>query len=217
MENINSKIRDCYANFIRVMSSEKPYSSSCDRNRDPILKVLQELIRDKHKSLLEIGSGTGQHAVYLSKHFPQLNWFCSDTADKLAGISMWIDDSNSNIKDPLEFEIMKDEFPKGSYDLLFTANTFHIMSWKHVQHLINLSGKALEPEALFLIYGPFNYDDNNTSESNENFDQWLKDRDPNSGIRNFEDLVEEMNENSFEFKKDFAMPANNRFLVFEKH
>ena len=130
---------------------------------------------------------------------------------------MWIDDSNSNIKDPLEFEIMKDEFPKGSYDLLFTANTFHIMSWKHVQHLINLSGKALEPEALFLIYGPFNYDDNYTSESNENFDQWLKDRAPNSGIRNFEDLVEEMNENSFEFKKDFAMPANNRFLVFEKH
>jgi cyclopropane fatty-acyl-phospholipid synthase-like methyltransferase len=195
----------------------KPYSSSCERNSAPILNVLKQVIGDKHKTLLEVGSGTGQHAVSLASEFPHLLWTCSDVKSNHEGIGLWLKESNiSNIKGPLEFEIDKDDFPIGDFDLIFTANTFHIIGWKKVEIFMQLCGENLKKNALVIIYGPFNYNGKYTSQSNADFDVWLKELNPLSTICSFEDVSENMLLNGFTLLNDFEMPANNRTLVFVK-
>jgi cyclopropane fatty-acyl-phospholipid synthase-like methyltransferase len=194
---------------------EKPFSEACERNRLHILNVMQNLITSDDRKLLEIGSGTGQHAVYLAPHFPHMIWVTSDVKANHAGIKMWLDESGApNIIGPGEFQVGKDEFPEGDFDVVFTANTFHIMHWKECKTLMKLLGRNLHEGAQVLIYGPFNYNGTFTSPSNEAFDKTLKARDPLMGIRNFEDVVNNMRKNGFSLSKDHEMPANNRLLVF---
>ncbi|MGB0454980.1 MAG: DUF938 domain-containing protein [Bacteriovoracaceae bacterium] len=196
---------------------EKPYSPSCERNREPILELLKEYDVSKGR-LLEIGSGTGQHAVYFAGEFPSLEWVCSDVKENHRGIKAWLEEEKlSNIKGPELLRVAHDDFPdKKPFQYVFTANTLHIMSWKEDKALFKLLGKRLREGSLVFIYGPFNYKGQYTSESNESFDGWLKERNPQSGIRNFEDILAGMKKHGFKLLKDHEMPANNRTLVFER-
>lgn len=194
---------------------DKPFSEACERNRVHILKVMKEVITSDDRRLLEIGSGTGQHAVYLAPHFPHIIWVTSDVKANHRGIQLWLDESGApNIVGPGVFEIGKDEFPNGHFDVVFTANTLHIMHWKECKTLMKMLGRNLQEGSQVLIYGPFNYNGTFSSPSNAEFDRSLKAQDPLMGIRNFEDVLSNMKKNGFSLSKDHEMPANNRLLVF---
>ncbi|HMT92799.1 DUF938 domain-containing protein [uncultured Thiothrix sp.] len=194
----------------------KPYAASCDENREPILVVLNDLLHD-YQSLLEIGSGTGQHAVYFGEQFPRLTWQTSDQLEYHAGIKAWLQDAKlANVLDPLLLDVRQVTWPNLTVDAVFSANTLHIMSWEAVQACFAGVGRLLISNGLFIVYGPFNYAGQFTSTSNARFDQWLKQRDPDSGIRNFEDLNLLAAKAGMELQADYEMPVNNRILVWRK-
>ncbi|MBL4661582.1 MAG: DUF938 domain-containing protein, partial [Alcanivoracaceae bacterium] len=146
---------------------EKPFAPSCQRNQQVILDVLKRIIKSEHRHLLEIGSGTGQHAVYMAPHFSQLKWHTSDLLENHAGIKMWLEESAShNILLPIEFESGVSDFPIIDVDIVCTTNTLHIMSWENVKTLIKQLGIHLKSGAQIVIYGPFNYKGQFTSDSN---------------------------------------------------
>ncbi|MEZ4705172.1 MAG: DUF938 domain-containing protein [Bdellovibrionota bacterium] len=196
---------------------QKPFSESCERNQQPIFEVLKHYI-DSQERLFEIASGTGQHAVFLAKKFPNLTWTCSDVAAKHLGIRMWIKESKlHNIEGPLRFQVGVDSFPhQHRYPLVFTANSFHILPWKKVKTLIKTLGKYLQSQALVFVYGPMNYGGAYSSPSNEAFDRWLKEQHPEQGIRNAEDVDRSFAKAGFALVEDHVMPANNRMLVYRK-
>jgi cyclopropane fatty-acyl-phospholipid synthase-like methyltransferase len=194
----------------------KPFAESCQQNRDPILEVLRIELADKSR-LLEIGSGTGQHAVYFAPEFPQLLWQTSDVAEMHDGIQAWLDEAGLvNVLPPLTLDVCEDRWPQHGYDAVFSANTAHIMSWSQVECFIHGVGRVLQTDGVLCLYGPFNYNGRYTSESNARFDSWLKSRDPLSGVRDFEALDELARLAGLVFKRDYAMPANNRTLVWSK-
>lgn len=194
----------------------KPYAESCDQNREPILEVIRPLL-ECSRHLLEIGSGTGQHAVYFSAHLPHLAWQTSDVSENLPGIHAWLDDEGpANALRPLALDVRLGPWPEQHYDAVFSANTVHIMAWDAVEALFAGAGPLLLPQGLFILYGPFNYGGRYTSESNARFDQWLKARDPKSGIRNFEDLDALARKAGMVLHADIEMPVNNRTLVWRK-
>ncbi len=195
----------------------KPFSESCEQNKQPILDVLRKEL-SHCKKLLEIGSGTGQHAVYFGEQFPDLIWQTSDVSETHAGIQLWIDASaQDNILPPLALNVVTDPWPGREYDAVFSANTTHIMSWPAVEKMLRGIGSILLKEGVFCLYGPFNYGGDYTSDSNARFDEWLKARDPESAIRDFEALNQQAENASLKLKNDYAMPANNRLLVWTKH
>ena len=183
----------------------KPFSEASERNRGPILAILRRVFNDR-KRVLEIGSGTGQHAAYFSAELPHLVWQASDVAEHLPGIRQWV--SNPA---PIELDVDK-PWPEVQADAVFSANTCHIMSWPQVERMFEGIG-SLQPEVLAL-YGPFNYDGRHTSESNARFDAMLRARDPLSGIRDFEKVNALAQAAGLALAEDNAMPANNRLLVW---
>ena len=194
----------------------KPYSESCDQNRQCILDVLRVELAGR-KRLLEVGSGTGQHAVYFAPEFPQLVWQTSDVPEYHAGINAWLEDrAVENILPPLALDVCKDPWPDEPYDAVFSANTVHIMSWPEVECFFAGIGSTLGAGGVFCLYGPFNYNGCYTSDSNARFDQWLKARDPLSGVRDFEALQEQAGRAGLVLQNDYEMPANNRTLVWSK-
>lgn len=197
----------------------KPFAESCVENRRPILTVLRQLIAGR-RQLLEIGSGTGQHAVYLAPAFPQLQWQTSDRGENHPGIRQWLqDEAVENALPPLELDVLQAEWPlaESSVDAVFSANTAHIMGWDGVEAMFAGVGRVLQPQGLFLLYGPFRYRGRFTTEGNARFDQWLKSRDPQSGIRDIEALRELAVRTGMALHRDFAMPANNRMLVWRRN
>lgn len=194
----------------------KKYAEACDRNRDPILSVLRILLADC-KSVLEIGSGTGQHAVYFAEHMPHLVWHTSDLLQNHEDIRQWIKESSlENLRLPLALDVTDKQWPILGVDAIFSANTAHIMSWNAVQAFFSGVGKLLPAGGIFALYGPFNYGNTYTSSSNAEFDGWLKRRDPESGIRNYEDLVSLAITNGMVLKEDHQMPVDNRLLIWGK-
>ena len=194
----------------------KPHAEACDRNQGHILAVIQPLLTDTRK-VLEIGSGTGQHAVYFAARLPHLTWYCSDLLNNLAGIRAWLDDANlENTPEPLHLDVSQPGWPEQEYDAVFSANTTHIMSWEEVQAMMKGISQSLLPGGIFLLYGPFNYGGDYTSPSNAQFDAMLRQRDPKSGLRDFEDIDALARENNLQFIKDIEMPANNRILSWHK-
>jgi cyclopropane fatty-acyl-phospholipid synthase-like methyltransferase len=133
---------------------DKPFSPSCERNRGPILAVLKQYVEDGR--LLEIGSGTGQHAVYFASEFPKLQWVCTDVKENHAGIKSWLKQANlPNTQGPMTLKVGKDDFPdKKPFQYAFTANTLHIMSWKEVKTLFKLLGKRLREGHWFFSMDP---------------------------------------------------------------
>ncbi len=194
----------------------KSYSEACEQNKAPILKVLQEVFADRRR-VLEIGSGTGQHAVYFGSQLAHLIWQPSDLAGHLTGIRMWLDEYQPpNVSSPLELDVNTDSWPDQTFDAVFSANTAHIMSESQVERMFSCVGAVLPANGVFALYGPFNYRGRYTSDSNARFDQWLKARDPLSGIRDFEALDSLAHAQDMLLLKDYEMPVNNRTLVWRK-
>ena len=194
----------------------KPYSESCNQNRDPILDVLKHQL-GVSKSVLEIGSGTGQHAVYFAKNLPHLVWHTSDCRPYLSGIQMWIEEANlDNVRIPIELDVNQPTWPDHDIDAIFTANSVHIMNGEEVVSLFAGVGENLNVGGLFIVYGPFNYNRCYTSESNARFDNWLKSRDPLSGIKDFEEIDQLAQKAAMQLVDDIEMPANNRLLIWRR-
>ena len=193
----------------------KPFSEACEENKRPILAVLERLFA-KSTRVLEIGSGTGQHAVFFGAALPQLTWQTSDVAEAHPGINVWLDEAGlPNVLKPLALDVTG-EWPKTAFDAVFSANTTHIMSWPEVEWMFQGIGRSLESGGILALYGPFNFGGAYTSDSNARFDQWLKIRDPHSGIRHFEALDQLALGNGLAFAEDIPMPVNNRILVWSK-
>lgn len=198
------------------MLINKPFSQSCENNKIPILQIIQDVFRQP-ATIWEIGSGTGQHACFFASQLPHLIWQPTDLEENLPGIHAWRDEvSLTNLNTPLVLDVNEAVWPCDRMDAVFTANTLHIMSWPDVQCMFERLSNYLNPSAQLCIYGPFNYQGNYTSDSNASFDQWLKDRNPLSGIRDFEAVVELAETQELSLVDDHAMPANNRLLIFTK-
>ena len=195
-----------------VTKSEAP---SCERNREPILAVLREHLDDRHR-LLEIGSGTDQHAIFFAAALPHLLWQTSDRQGNLAGIQAWLDDAAlPNTPAPLELDV-SGTWPSTGFDAVFSANTLHIMSWNEVETLFARLAEVLLPDAKLVVYGPFNYGGQFTSPSNANFDAWLKERGSHQGIRDSEAVQALACKAGLALIADHAMPSNNRCLVWRR-
>lgn len=190
-----------------VVHSTRPYSKACERNREPILAVLTRVFADRRR-VLEIGSGTGQHAAYFARALSHLEWQASDVAEHLSGIRMWG-------VEPIELDVDQ-PWPAVDADAAFSANTAHIMSWAQVQRMFEQLGRLLPAGGLFALYGPFHYGGAPTSDGNAHFDAMLRARDAESGVRNFEDICSLAQRCGLALLEDNAMPANNRLLVFRK-
>lgn len=231
--------------------SDKPVSPACERNREPILAVLREHFDDRRR-VLEIGSGSGQHAVHFAAAMPWLLWQCTDRAVALPGIGMWLEEAAlANTPPPLELDVAawpwfqtpfvrsgsgsaqrsaptpalprKREREQGStrenqqaFDVAFSANTLHIMSWGEVEALFDGLDAVLTDDAVVAVYGPFNYGGTYSSDSNREFDAWLKARDLRSGIRDFEAVDGLARAIGLRLIEDVAMPANNRCLMWRR-
>lgn len=168
--------------------------------------------------MFEIGSGTGQHACHFAEKMPHLTWQPTDVKDNIAGINSWVSESKLlNLRTCLELDVRHDEWPCKQIEALFSANTLHIMHWIEVKQFFSKLGNLITRDANVCIYGPFNYNDSFTSESNKNFDAWLKSRDSKSGIRDFEAILKLAKQAELALINDYAMPANNRLLHFKKH
>jgi SAM-dependent methyltransferase len=199
-----------------VEMSAKPYSEACDQNKEPILAVLTQVLPDSGE-LLEIGSGTGQHAAYFPRHLPALMWQPSDVAQHLPGIRAWCEEAGlANVRAPVELEVCQPDWPARQVDAVFSANTAHIMSWPQVQCMFAGVGRVLASGGCFCLYGPFKYEGRHTSASNERFDAWLHARDPLSGVRDFEALSQLAADAGMTLIEDYAMPVNNRTLVWRR-
>ncbi len=194
----------------------KPFAAAAEQNREVILTAIEPLLRDR-KSLLEIGSGTGQHAVYFAQAMPWLCWQCTDQAHYLPGIQQWLTDAAlPNTPPAFELEVVTGEWPTGGFDAVYSCNTAHIMHWHEVEAMFLGAGNCLDDGGVFLLYGPFNYNGQYTSDSNCRFDGMLKAQDPGSGIRDKNDLDVLADEAGMAVLDDIAMPANNRVLAWRK-
>lgn len=195
---------------------EKPAAPSCDRNREPILEVLREHLVGRHH-VLEIGSGTGQHAVHFAAALPALIWQSSDRAENLPGIRAWVDDAAlPNTPPPIELDV-SGTWPGMAFDAVFSANTLHIMAWHEVEQLFARLPTITTDDATVIIYGPFNADGGYASDSNAAFDQWLKARGPHMAIRDAEAVDGLAAAAGFSLLDDIAMPANNRCRIWRRH
>jgi len=194
---------------------DKPHAPACDRNRDPILAVLRECFAGRSR-VLEIGSGTGQHAVHFAAALTHLTWQCSDRPENLPGIRMWLDEAAlPNTPPPIALDV-GGRWPRARYDAVFSANTLHIMGWPEVERLFSALPDVLDDAATLAIYGPFNFGGSFTSDSNAAFDASLRARDPRQGLRDAEAVDALARAAGFAHLENRAMPANNRCLVWRR-
>ena len=194
----------------------KPFAESCEQNKHAILDVLEKEFSNVN-NVLEIGSGTGQHAVFFTRSLAHLNWQCSDQLSELTGINAWLAEENSKtLLEPIELDVLSGQWPDTKYDAVFSANAVHIMSWEAVESMFKGLNDCLNEHAVVCLYGPFNYQGKFTSESNARFDQWLKQRNPLSGIRDIDDLNRLAEQCGLALSNDYEMPANNRILCWRK-
>jgi len=198
------------------MNQSLPFSAACERNKDPILGVLRTAFA-QIATVLEIGSGTGQHAVHFARHLAHITWQPTDRAEWLAGLRARVAaEGAEHLLAPLELDVAKKNWVAGRFDAVFTANTFHIMSWPEVQAFFRGLDRVLEGRGLLAVYGPFNYDGAYTSESNSAFDAQLRERDPASGLRDRGKVDELAAAQGLDLVADHAMPANNRLVLWQR-
>lgn len=192
------------------------FSDACERNKGPILQILRGAFAAS-RQVLEIGSGTGQHAVYFARALAHLTWQPSDVAEYLPGLEERIRAEGSpNLAPPVQLDVRDDPWPVRSADAIYSANTLHIMDWSAVQLFIAGIGKVLAPNGLLCVYGPFRYGGKYTSESNAAFDQHLRMRDTGSGIRDAEAVDELAAAQGLDLVVDHRMPANNQTRIWRR-
>ena len=193
-----------------------PYSESCERNQAPILKILQETLANQ-KHVLEIASGTGQHAVYFGRALPHLSWQTSELVQNHEGILAWLNETKlPNVLPPMAIDVSDAKWPIEIVDTVFNANTVHIISWPEVERMFVGIARILSTSGILCLYGPFNYEGKFTSESNARFDAWLKSRDRNSGVRDFEAVNRLAESHGLFLLKDVTMPSYNRTLIWQR-
>lgn len=198
------------------MSENKPYSQACENNKQVILEKLTAVFTSPG-TVLEIGTGTGQHAVHFARHLPHLTWQPSDHPDNYQLCLPWIEDSGlDNINTPLALDVNQSNWNLPPINGVFSANTAHIMSWEDVKAMFRGVSAHLQQGEAFCLYGPFNYNGQFTSASNQQFNRYLKQQNPAMGIRDMEDLKEVAGENELVLEADFEMPANNRVLIWRR-
>jgi hypothetical protein len=194
---------------------DKPFAPSCERNKAPILQVLKPLYASLSQ-VLEVGSGTGQHAVHFAAAMPHLVWQCSDVPGHLPGMRLWLDEAAlPNLPPPLALDVSQG-LPGGRFDAVFTANTLHIMGWSEVQRLVEGLAAVLPENGLFTAYGPFNLGGRFTSEGNARFDAELRNADPRRGIRDLEAVDVLARAAGLQLLADEPMPANNRCVSWRR-
>ncbi len=192
------------------------HSEACERNKGPILEILADHFADR-KHVLEIGSGTGQHAVHFGKNLIHLIWQTSDLQENIPDLVDRInEEGSSNIVLPLKLDVTVHPWPMETADAVFTANTLHIMPWDCVPDFFKGAGRVLLSGGILCVYGPFKYGGNFTSESNKDFDGWLQSKNSKSGIRDFEEVNKLALDIGFNLIKDYSMPANNQLIVWGK-
>jgi SAM-dependent methyltransferase len=190
----------------------KCFSEACDRNQDPILAVLKEILPGSGR-VLEIGSGTGQHAAYFSRALPDLNWQPSDLADAHLSIKAWREESGApNLRVPIVIDLLSDNGSPGVVDAIVCINTIHIVAWAGVERLFSLAESILKPHGVLYCYGPYRYGDRALEPSNVAFDHWLKAQNPVSGVRDYEVIKALAESTGFYLGGDISMPANNRSI-----
>jgi cyclopropane fatty-acyl-phospholipid synthase-like methyltransferase len=193
-----------------------PFSDACERNKGPILDVLRTAFADRQR-VLEIGSGTGQHAVYFAGQLRHLVWHPTEQLAYLPDLTLRIQaEGGHNLRPPTMLDVRQTVWPIRSVDAIFTANTFHIMSWADVGALFEGVDRTLAPRGLLCIYGPFRYAGRFTSPSNQAFDRMLRERDPHSGIREIDAVTQLAATAGLKLAADHDLPAFNRLLVFER-
>ena len=194
----------------------KPYSESCERNQAPILKILQETLTNQ-QCVLEIASGTGQHAVYFGRALPHLSWQTSELAQNHEGILAWLNEIKlPNVLSPIAINVNDAKWPIGIVDTVFNANTVHIISWPEVERMFAGIARVLNASGILCLYGPFKYEGKFTSESNARFDALLKSRNKNSGVRDFEAINRLAETHGLFLVRDVSMPSYNQTLVWQR-
>jgi SAM-dependent methyltransferase len=202
--------------MVKPQHTTKQFSNACERNRDPILSVLTDILADAER-VLEVGSGTGQHAVHFARHLSHLEWQPSNRPGRLDSIRAWRHEAElSNIAEPIELDLFDDQWQVDQVDAVVAINVIHIAPWAVTGRLFEHASRRLKPGGLVYLYGPFRYVDRTLEPSNLRFDQWLKDRDPDNGIRLFEEVDALAKEHGFEWADDRAMPANNRSIWWQR-
>jgi SAM-dependent methyltransferase len=198
------------------MRPDLPFSAAAERNREPILAALKPRLAGC-RLVLEIGSGTGQHAEYFAAAMPAVCWQCSDLVENLPGLRARLDAADlANTPPPIALDVRDRPWPINGIDVLYSANTLHIMGWPEVEALFAGMQDALAAQALLAIYGPFNHGGRFTSDSNAAFDAALRAADPRRGIRDVEAVDALARAAGFLLQDDIAMPANNRLLVWRR-
>jgi cyclopropane fatty-acyl-phospholipid synthase-like methyltransferase len=192
------------------------YSEACARNQDAILGSLAPRLKQT-ATVLEIGSGSGQHAVHFAGALTHLRWQPTDLAPNLAALGANLRQfGSSNILPARELDVNATDWPGAQYDAIYSANTLHIMGWSDVCALLQGVGRVLTPGGLLCLYGPFRYQGRYTSASNADFDRWLQLRDPRSGIRDVEAIEQQAHHQGLSLEADIAMPANNQLLIWRR-
>lgn len=193
-----------------------PFSEAAERNKKPILDVISDVLKESREAL-EVGAGTGQHALYFASNMQHLNWRATDRMEYLEGLqNQFSARSIENLIGPTELDVNKLPWPSGTVDLVYTANTFHIMSWQSVESFFEGLDQCLEPAGHLIVYGPFKYRRQFTSPSNSSFDLSLKSRDPRMGIRDFEAVNGLATDIGLKLLGDHSMPANNQCLIWQR-
>lgn len=195
----------------------KPFAAACERNRVPILETLRAEFAGVSR-VLEIGSGTGQHAAWFAPRLPELRWVASDVAEQLRGIAAWVEDAGAdNLEGPVALDVTRRPWPDlGPVDAAFSANTAHIMPTDAVEAMFHGLGELLPPAAPFCLYGPFNVDGQYTGEGNRVFDCSLRAMDPAMGLRDLVWLQDLARDAGFLLEKAHRMPADNRILLWRR-
>ena len=194
---------------------KRPFSPSAERNKEAILDVLRRILPNG-ASVLEIGSGTGQHARYFCEKLAGIAWQPSEQRGVLDTLILGLQASAGTINTPVIIDVTEPHWPVGNFDAIFTANTMHIMSWLGVSAFFSGAGRHLRARGYAVIYGPFKYQGHHTADSNRSFDIDLQRKAPQMGIRDVADLSVLAKMSGLTLTDDVEMPVNNRILVFQK-
>lgn len=199
-----------------LLAEDLPNAPACLRNQKPIADVLQTEL-PSHATVLELGSGTGQHAYFFTRQLNDVIWQPSDLAESVEAINAWrAVAQNNNFLPPVILDITREPWPVKPVDAVFSANVVHFVGWEKVHAMLAGIRRVLKDDGLVFFYGPYNYDGQFTSDGNRALDVWLRQRDPESGIKDFEQVVLAARKENLRLVKDVAMPANNRMLILQK-